>query len=425
MSILSYDTRMFKPLAVYIGLRYTRAKRRNHFVSFISLASVIGIALGVAVLITVLSVMNGFDYEIHGRVFSLARQVTVSSRLGAVQDWRQVEKEVLQQKNVVAAAPFVSGQGMLTNAGLVHGVMINGIIPDEEAKISLLPSTVVKGSMNKLVPGAFGIVLGQEIALHLGVSVGDKVVLVMPQATLTPMGIVPRFKRFDVVGIFRVGEGFGYDSTTAFINLSDAQKLFQYKNGVTGLNLKINELYAAPQISAELNKILPEEYYVSDWTNEFGTYFKAVRMEKTMMFLLLMFIIAVAAFNLVSSLYMTVTDKQADIAILRTLGASPKTIMSIFIVQGAVIGGIGTLIGVVGGILLAINVPTIVKFLEYVFHTSFISAAIYFINYLPSKLEVFDVVRVGVIAFVMSLLATIYPAWRAAKTEPAEALRYE
>jgi lipoprotein-releasing system permease protein len=416
---------MFRPLALYIGLRYTRAKKRNHFVSFISLASMLGIALGVTVLITVLSVMNGFDYEIHNKIFSMARQITVRNVVPSGDSWQIVKDEVEKNPEVIAGAPFVYGQGMLTKNGIVKGVVINGVLPDQEAQVSQMQKTVIAGSMSALGPGEFGIVLGQEIASNLLVGIGDKVVLITPSATMTPVGIEPRFKRFTVVGVFNVGEGFGYDSGMAFINLQDAQKLFALGNDVTGLHLKIKDLYRAPWVSEELAQKLGDEYYVSDWTNEFGSYFKAIRMEKTTMFVVLLFIIAVAVFNLVSSLVMTVTDKQSDIAILRTLGASPRMVMSVFIVQGGIVGIFGTLLGVVGGILLALNAPELVRLLEQMLHTQFISAGVYFIDYLPSRLAWADVWHVGVITLIMSLLATIYPAWRAAKTQPAEALRYE
>jgi lipoprotein-releasing system permease protein len=416
---------MFHPLSLYIGLRYTRAKKRNHFISFISLASMIGIALGMTVLITVLSVMNGFDYEIHNRIFSMARQVTVRDFAGSGSSWQAVKKEIEKNKDVIASAPFVFGQGMLAKDGVVHGVMVNGILPAQEAQISEIQKTVEYGSMQALKTNEFGIVLGLEIAAKLNATVGDKVVLITPSATMTPIGVEPRFKRFTVVGVFHAGEGFGYDSSLVFINLSDAQKLFALGNNVTGINLKIKDLYRAPIVSEELMLRLGDNYNVADWTHEFGSFFKAIQMEKTTMFVVLLFIIAVAAFNLVSSLVMTVTDKQSDIAILRTLGASPQVIMRIFIVQGTIIGVLGTLFGIVGGVLLAVNAPTLVKLLEQIFHTHFISAGVYFIDYLPSRLIWSDVWQVGVATLIMSLVATIYPAWRAAKTRPAEALRYE
>ncbi len=416
---------MFRPLALYVGYRYTRARKRNHFVSFVALASMLGIALGITVLITVLSVMNGFDYEIRDRIFSVARQITITDYDNSMVNWQGLEKKIAENKEVVASAPFVIGQGMLTKDGVVQGVEVDGILPEQEGKISEMPKNVRYGSMSSLKAGEFGIVLGQIIARNLGAHIGDKVILVTPQATMTPAGVEPRFKRFTVVGIFHVSDGFGYDATTAFINLYDAQKLFGLGSGITGFHLKVKDLYRAPIIAAGLTDQLRGAYYIADWTHKYGPYFKAIRMEKTMMFIVLLFIIAVATFNLVSSLVMTVTDKQSDIAILRTLGATPRMIMSIFIVQGGIIGLFGTLLGILGGILLALNAPYLVKLLEEIFHTSFISGAIYYIDSLPSKLEFFYVWSVGLIALGMSLLATIYPAWKAAKTQPAQALRYD
>ena len=416
---------MFRPLALYIGLRYTRAKKRNHFISFVSLVSLLGMALGVTVLITVLAVMNGFDYEIHNRIFSMARQVTISGLTTGVKDWHIIAQEVEKNSAVVASAPFVFGQGMLTKDGRSQGVVIHGILPQWEAKVSNMAANVTQGAMAALQSGSFGIVLGWEIAASLNAEIGDKVVLLTPNTVLTPVGIEPRFKRFAVVGIFQVGEGFGYDASLAFINLHDAQKLFTLGNKVTGLHLKIKNLYQAPLLVQELLLQFHGYYNVTDWTREYGAFFQAIRMEKTTMFVVLLFIIAIAAFNLVSGLVMTVTDKQADIAILRTFGASPRLVLSIFMVQGGIIGLLGTLLGVSGGILLAINAPDLVKLLEQILHTHFISAGVYFIDYLPSRLLWQDIWHVGLSALVMSLLATIYPAWRAAKIQPAEALRYD
>lgn len=417
---------MFHPLALYIGLRYTRAKKRSHFVSFISLASMLGIALGITVLITVLSVMNGFDYEIRNRIFSLVRQVTVAGYDGKVDNWQAVQKEIAKNHEVIASAPLIGGQGMLAKDGIASGVMVSGIIPAEEEQVLAMQKYVTQGSLFALKAGEFGIVLGQNIAHRLDANVGDKVMLITPQATMTPIGMEPRFKRFTVVGVFHVGEGFGYDSTTALINMYDAQKLFGLGESVTEINVKIKNLYQAPVVTAELTERLHEVgAVVSDWTYTYGTYLKTIQMEKTAMFIMLLFIIAVAAFNLVSSLVMTVNDKQSDIAILRTLGATPKMIMSVFIVQGGIIGVFGTLLGIIGGILLALNVPYLVRLLETIFNTHFISAAMYYIDYLPSKLEFTNIWHVGIASLIMSLLATIYPAWQAAKTQPATALRYE
>jgi lipoprotein-releasing system permease protein len=416
---------MFRPLALYIGWRYTRAKRRNHFISFVALISMIGIALGVAVLITVLSVMNGFDYEIHQHIFNMSNQVSISSFNGGINDWEMISEKIDRVKNVVSSAPNIMAQGMLANDGLAEGAMISGILPEKEANVSTIGEKMLSGSMSALKEGEFNIVLGSKLASDLNLSVGDKVALFIPKATVSPIGVMPRFKRFNVVGVFSVGNEFGYDSGVSFVNLVDAQKLFQFGNSVSHIRVKVNELYIAPKVAHDIVKILPENFSVTDWTQQYGTYFKAISMEKNMMFIILLFIIAVATFNLVSSLVMTVTDKQSDIAILRTLGASPRTITGIFIIQGSIIGVIGSLMGVIGGIILALNAPSIVRFLENVLHTQFISASVYFIDYLPSKLDWHNVLHVSLAALGMSFVATIYPAWRASKIQPAEALRYE
>lgn len=416
---------MFRPIAFFIGLRYTRAKRRNHFISLISLLSMLGIALGVIVLITVLSVMNGFDQEIKKRVFSMVPPVTVGSVANYVSNWQALEKIVQEHPAVTGAAPFVTGQAMLTNNGMVQPAVVNGIIPADEKKISVLAEKIVLGDLTSLVPGSFSIVLGGDLADRLDLTVGDKVTMVTPEVSLSPAGVIPRFKRFTVTGIFRSGGGFGFDTLLAFINLSDAQKLFEMGSSVTGLHLSIKDVYAANMVSAQLASTLSPTARITNWTEQYGAFFHAVSMEKTMIFLLLLLIIAVAAFNLVCTLVMVVNEKEADIAILRTLGATPKIILSIFIVQGAVIGVVGTLLGVMGGIALALNVTPIVNWIEHIFHVKFLSASVYFVDYLPSKLEWSDVSEIALAALVLSLLATIYPAWRASRIEPVEALRYE
>lgn len=408
----------------HIGLRYIRAKRRNHFISFISLASMIGIVLGVMVLITVLSVMNGFDDQIKSHIFAMVPQVTVTDPNG-MSNWHDIQSQISNKKHVVATAPFVAGQGMLSGFGVTSGIVFTGINPDAEVKVSSIATKMIAGSLSNLKQSAFGIILGIDLANQLGVTLGDKVTLITPQASMTPVGITPRFKRCTVVGIFQVGGGYSFDSNLALMNLTNAQQLLQMGNTVTGIHVKVADLYDAPKLSTELKNSLSSQNFISDWTQEYGPLFKAIKMEKTMIFIILLFIIAIAAFNLVSTLVMVVTDKQSDIAILRTFGATPRMIMNIFMVQGSVIGLIGTLVGVILGILLALSAPDIVAFIERVFHVQFISASLYYIDYLPSKLEWFDVLQIGGSALGMSLLATIYPAWRASKTNPAEALRYE
>ncbi len=416
---------MFRPLALYIGLRYTRAKRRQHFISFISLASMLGIALGVTVLITVLSVMNGFDYEIRNHLFNLANQVTINSVNGHIDNWQALQQQVQQQPQVVAVAPFVNSQGMVTHGGGTGPVMVSGILPDQDSKVSSMSKRLVQGSFNTLQPGSYNMVIGEGLASTLELGVGDKVILFTPQLNSSPLGVFPRLKQFTISGIFHVEENPNLDSGMVYINMNDAQVLYQLGSAAVGLRVKVSDLYAAPAVADELQQKLPADYNITNWTQEYGTFFKAMRMEKTMIFLLLLFIIAVAAFNLVSSLVMAVNDKRADIAILRTFGAPPSTIMATFIVQGFIIGLVGTILGFIGGLLLAANVSAVVNVIQKVFHVEFISSSIYFINYLPSRLEWSDVWQVCAIALVLSLLATLYPAWQASRTQPAEALRYE
>lgn len=417
---------MFRPVALYIGLCYTRAKQRNHFISFISLSSMLGIALGVMVLITVLSVMNGFDEEIRHRIFGMAQQISIRPiTTEGLQNWSQIAKKVEHYPEVTAVSPFVAGQGMLANSGAVRPAVINGISPSDENKFSILSRKMLAGSLDNLKPGQFGLVMGEELAEALGLVVGDKVTVLTPQASLTPAGVMPRFKRFTVVGIYHVGTGFGFDNGLALINMRDAQALFQLGNGVTGLRLKLTDLYAAPNVAEGLAKILPKDLQVHDWTENFGDFFRVIALEKTTMFIILLMLIAVAAFNLVSTLVMVVTDKQSDIAILRTLGATPSTILRIFIVQGAIISIIGTLLGLIGGITLALNATRLVAAVEHYFDVKLLSSSIYFVNYLPSKLLWSDVWHICLAAILLSLLATLYPAWRASRIQPAQALRYE
>ncbi|KTD35857.1 Lipoprotein-releasing system transmembrane protein lolC [Legionella nautarum] len=414
---------MFKPLAFFIGLRYTRAKKRNHFVSFISLSSMLGIGLGVMVLVTVLSVMNGFDEEIHKRFFGMAPEITVSGRDGKIADWQNLQNQLKSTPGVVAVAPYIGGQGLLTHEGQVLPIVLTGIDPQEEQAITHIQDKLLMGDIADLQH--FGILLGRSLADSLGVMVGDKVTIMIPQATVTPTGMIPRFKRFTVAGVFSAGSGFNFDAKLAFINLEDAQKLTQIGNNITGLKMKIKNIYDAPKISEQLADKLGEQYEVGNWTQQFGPFFHAVKLEKTMMFLILLLIIAVAAFNLVSSLVMVVNDKQSEIAILRTIGATPSTILWIFIVQGMMVGVVGTILGLIGGLILASNATSIVNFLQSIFHTQLLSSNVYFVDYLPSKIMISDLWIICAVALLMSFVATIYPAWRASKTVIAEALHYE
>ncbi len=416
--------RMFQPLEVFIGLRYVRAKRSNHFISFISASSMLGIALGITALITVLSVMNGFQQEVRERILAMTAHATISGVAGRLDDWREVRKAANANAEVVASAPYIRAESMLSAGSATAGTIVQGVLPDEEQSVSDIATKITAGRWDDLQPGRFGIVLGRWLAQRLGVGIGDKVTVLVPQANVTPAGVLPRLKRFDVVAIFESGM-YEYDSGLALIHIDDAAKLLQMEGSVSGLRLKLKDLFRAPLIVREIGSELPGAYWVRDWTQEHANFFRAVQIEKTAMFVILMLIVAVAAFNLVSTLVMVVTDKQADIAILRTLGVTPAGIMTIFVVQGTIIGFIGTALGVAGGVALALNVREAVAWLEGLLHIKFLSPEVYPITELPSQLQWGDVWTIAPVAFVLALLATLYPAWRAARTQPAEALRYE
>lgn len=416
---------MFRPLFVFIGTRYTRAKRRNHFVSFISLTSMIGLALGVVVMIVVLSVMNGFDHEMRTRVLGMVPHATIESG-EPINDWQALASRVKQNKQVEAVAPFTQMQGLLTNNGNVQKILLNAIDPAQERKVSIIDGFMKQGSLDDLVAGGFGVVIGDKAATKLGVGMGDKVTFVSPEVTVTPAGMFPRMKRFTVVGIFHVGAG-ELDGYLGVTNLQDLARLHRWKpDQVQGLRLKFTDLFKAPRTAYDIAQNLGEhQYYSRDWTRTHGNLYQAIGMEKSIIGLLLLLIVAVAAFNIISTLVMVVNDKRGDIAILRTLGATPGQIMAIFMVQGTVIGVVGTLIGAGVGILAALNVSSAISALEGLIGHKFLNADVYFIDYLPSQLMAQDVLLVGGAALVLSFLATLYPAWRAARTQPAEALRYE
>ncbi len=415
---------MFKPLEVYVGLRYTRAKRRNHFISFISLSSMLGIALGVTALITVLSVMNGFEKELRERILGMASHATISRFRGALDDWPAVAERARQHPRVVGVAPYVQGEAMLTRGRYVRGAQVRGVLPEREPQVSDIGTYMIAGTLDSLRSGEYNVLLGNGLAGALGVRVGDKVTLVAPKATPTPAGILPRLRRFTVTGIFEVKHG-QYDTQLAVVHVDDASRLFQLNDGVTGLRVKLDDMFLAPAVGRELAADLPGTFWVRDWTHYHANFFRALKTEKTVMFVILTLIVAVAAFNIVSALIMVVTDKESDIAVLRTLGVTPGSVMLIFIVQGTLIGLIGTLLGMVGGIALANNVETLVPAIEQLFDTKFLSPDVYYISDVPSDMRWSDVSLITSVAFLMSIVATIYPAWRASRTQPAEALRYE
>jgi lipoprotein-releasing system permease protein len=414
-----------------IGLRYTRAQPRqsdsgasNRFISFIALISMLGLALGVAALIVVLSVMNGFQKELRTRILGVVSHLQVTTESGELANWPTVVQGVARHPRVQAAAPFVQAQGMLTFDGQVRGVMVRGILPEAEDKVADFARYMRSGKLTQLRPGEFGMILGGELARALRAQAGDKVTLLAPQGLVTPAAILPRMKQFRVIGIFEAGM-FEFDSGLALIHMDDAQRLYRMDDRVSGVRVKLDDLFAAPKVGRELLRLLDTDVWISDWTRSHANFFRAVEIEKRMMFLILLLIVAVAAFNIVSTLVMAVQDKRADIAILRTLGASPRSIMAIFVVQGTLIGVAGLLAGVAGGVALALNIDVVVPALERVLGMHFLAKDVYYISDLPSDLHWGDVGTIGVVSFVLTLLATLYPSWRASRTLPAEALRYE
>jgi lipoprotein-releasing system permease protein len=409
---------------LFIGLRYTRAKRRNHFISVISLISMLGIALGVAALIAVLSVMNGFQKEVRARILSVVSHIQVTGPDGQLAQWQRVADRARENPEVVGAAPYVNGQAMLVHEATARGALLRGIDPELEGRVAEIGARMVAGQLDALRPGEFGIVLGADLARSLRLYLGDKVTVIAPQGLVTPAGVVPRLKQFRVVGLFEVGH-FEYDSGLALVNIADAQRLYQLGDEVSGVRLKLADLFQSRRVARDLYRDLGGDVLISDWTRSHANFFRAVEIEKTMMFIILMLIVAVAAFNVVSTLVMAVTDKQADIAILRTLGATPASIMQVFMVQGVLIGVVGTLLGVAGGVALALNIDVVVPFLERLLRIQFLSKEVYFITELPSDLHLSDVVAICAVALSLSLLATVYPSWRASRVRPAEALRYE
>lgn len=414
---------IFQPLSVAIGLRYLKAKRRNHFISFISLISMAGIAVGVAILITVISVMNGFEKELRERILGMVSHATVSTWDRPFEDWPELIENARLNPEVIGAAPFVEQQTLLKGRD-VSGALVRGIDPALEPSVSDLGRQMISGSLGALNDERWQVILGLELAARLGVGPGDPVTIFAPEIRATAAGVMPQVRRFTVAGIFEAGVH-EFDSSLAVVHWKDAQALFRTGQGVTGVRLEFTDLFRARSIAVDLANSLPGFYRVRDWTQQNANWFRAVQLEKTMMFIILSLIIVVAAFNIISTLVMLVTDKQADIAILKTMGLSPGRVMQVFVVQGMSIGVIGTLLGTVGGIVLALNVENIVAAIEQLLNTEFLSADIYYISDLPSDLQWGDVARFSGLALLLSLLSTLYPAWRAGRTRPAEALRYE
>ncbi len=416
---------MFKPLELFVGLRYLRAKRRNHFISFISLTSVLGIALGIVVIITVLSVMNGFQTEVRDRMLRMTAHANVLELDGTLDSWQQASDALANVEEIIGMAPYVEGQAMMVKSTQVTGVLLSGVDPEQEPNVSDIQNFLVDNTLSVLESGKFRILIGSELARFLGTFIGDKVTLITPEASVTPAGILPKLRRFTVAGIYEVGMN-QFDRNTAIIHFEDAKRLYRMQDKeVTGLRLKLADIFLVPELTNKLNKDLQGKFWLTDWTRRHQNFFRAVKMEKTMMFIIMTLIVAVAAFNVVSMLVMVVTDKQSDIAILRTYGVSPKSIQWIFIIQGSLIGFVGTVLGVAGGLALASNLEAIVAFVENLFDLKLLSPSVYYISDLPSEVHSSDVIYVACISFFLTVLATIYPARKAAKTQPAEALRYE
>ena len=415
---------MIRPLELAIGLRYTRAKRRNRFISFISLVSMLGIALGVVALIATLSVMNGFESELRTRILGMVAHATISGVGEDLHDWPHAVEVAQADPRVLGAAPYIERESLLTGARS-QGALLRGIEPALEPAVSNLGEKMKVGALGDLTPGDFRILLGTELAMMLGVDVGDSVTVLVPEARSTPVGVVPQMKRFTVAGLFEAGMQ-EYDLQMAVIHMADAQRLLRMGEGVTGVRLKLTDMFEAWSVARDLADRIGEFYRVRDWARDHANFFRAIQMEKSVMAVILSLIVAVAAFNLVSSLIMLVTDKQADIAILRTLGFSPGSVMAVFVVQGTVIGVVGILAGAVGGIALTLNLSHVMRFIERLLGFELMPADVYYITGdLPTELRPENILWIVSIAFVMCMLATLYPAWRASRTDPAAALRYE
>ena len=416
---------MFKPLELFVGLRYTRSKYKNNFISFISLTSMLGILFGVLVLITILSVMNGFEKELRDRILSMVSHVTITETDGLLSDWRKEQQKLVENTSVVGSAPFIQKQVMVSANGQLRGVLMQGILPEEQPKVGDIDQRVLEGSFSELTPRSYGIALGVELAQHLGVFVGDKVTVITPQIKITPAGMIPRSKRFTVSSIYKINMA-EYDSSTAFIHMRDASKLFKTKDKVSGIRLKLDDLFKAPTLAMNLQGSLGDTYDVIDWGENNKSLYQVQKTEKVVMFFILFLIVLVAVFNLVSSLVMVVNDKQADIAILRTQGMSAQQIKRIFMVQGTIIGLFGSLLGAALGVLLALNIGDVLLGVEKLFNIELLPKELFYASEkFPSVVNITQVIGISAAAFILAILATLYPANRAAKVQPAESLRYE
>lgn len=408
----------------FVGLRYVRPRTRSGFVSFISAISMLGIAIAVAVLIIVLSVMNGFESELRERILALASHATISGFDGALPHWEAVREHALENEAVAAAAPYVEGEGMLVEEERLSGVLVRGIEPAEERGVAQLDAIMREGDANALVAGEYNILIGAALANALGVQLGDRPILLVSKANVTPAGIMPRMRRFRIAGIFEAGMH-EFDRGLVFVHIDDAARLFRLGSAVTGLRLRLQDMFAARTVVTEIARDMGGGVFVSDWTRKHANFFRSIQLTRTVMFVILLLVVGVAAFNIVSTLVMVVKDKRGDIAILRTLGATPGSILSVFMIQGMLIGAIGTLTGVVIGVTGALNIETIVRWLESVLGIDLVSAEVYFLNDLPARVIPGEVIEVALTAFALALLSTIFPAWRAARTQPAQALRHE
>jgi len=407
-----------------IGRRYLRASRGNRFVSFISTISMAGVAIGVAVLIVVLSVMNGFEREVRERILSLTAHATISALGQRMTDWQEAAAKVRDNSEVLGAAPFIEDQALLIAGNKSSGAILTGVLPQDEKQVTIISTKTTAGSFDAMKPGEYGIVLGEELAKALGVSMGQRVVIVTSLRTTTPAGVMPRMRAFKVVGLFRAGM-YEYDRNLAYVHIADAARLYRMGDDVTGLRLKLADMFAAPRVVRELAVALGGGYYVDDWSRKHATFFRSIQLTKSALFIILLLVVGVAAFNIVSTLVMVVKDKRTDIAILRTVGASPRSILSIFMTQGVAIGVIGTLSGVLLGVLISINLEALVHGLEALLGQHFLDAKVYFITDLPALVEWSDVLKISLTSFVLCCISTLYPSWRAARTQPAQSLRHD